>query len=172
MANLIQNIQLWDERMIVNIIARRKDDLTLSLKFVSRMGDGYLWCALTVIFYMLTDVTPEWLVMGISAYAVEIFFYKIIKQSTSRKRPCHEYENIKNLIVPQDQYSFPSGHTAAATVAALLFSTALPVVAPLFFLLTILIAFSRIYLGVHYPSDVLMGFVLGVFSFSVSFIFF
>jgi undecaprenyl-diphosphatase len=71
-------------------------------------------------------------------------------------------------VVPQDEYSFPSGHTAAATVSALLFSAAIPVLSPIFFSVAMLIGMSRIYLGVHYPSDVAMGFALGIVSFLFS----
>ncbi|MFA6457261.1 MAG: phosphatase PAP2 family protein [Bacteroidota bacterium] len=168
MNQLIQQIQLWDERTITRIISRRGEILTSFMKVISMMGDGYLWMVLAVVFYVLTDVSLPWLEAGVTAFAIELIAYKIIKQSTTRKRPCHANINIINLVIPQDEFSFPSGHTAAATVAALLFSIALPAATPFFVTLTILIGLSRIYLGVHYPSDVVMGFVLGVFSFTIA----
>ncbi|MFA5834649.1 MAG: phosphatase PAP2 family protein [Bacteroidota bacterium] len=166
MGQFKHQIQLWDERTILSIIARRGLTLTKLMKFFSAMGDGYAWIVLAVVFYILTDVSTTWLFVGITAFAAELICYKIIKQSTTRKRPCHAHANIQNLVEPQDQYSFPSGHTAAATVAALLFSVAVPVLIPLFIVSVMLIGLSRIYLGVHYPTDVLMGFALGVFSFT------
>jgi len=119
------------------------------------------------IFYALTDVTIVWLMVGITAFAIELVCYKIIKQLTTRVRPFQANIGIHNLVEPQDQYSFPSGHTAAATVAALLFSIATPILIPAFLSLAIVIGLSRVYLGVHYPTDVLMGFALGVFSFTI-----
>ncbi len=172
MNQMIERIQLWDERTILRIVARRGLSLTKFMKIISSVGDGYLWSILAVCFYVLTDVSLHWLYAGITAFAVELICYKIIKQSTTRQRPFRRNPSIQNLVIPQDEYSFPSGHTAAATVAAILFSLAAPVLLPFFFALAVLIGLSRIYLGVHYPSDVLMGFALGSFSFSLSYIFF
>ncbi|MCK9409329.1 MAG: phosphatase PAP2 family protein [Bacteriovoracaceae bacterium] len=166
MNQFIVHIQRWDERTILRIIAKRGLSLTKFMKFVSMVGDGFVWAILAVLFYVFTDVSLTWLYVGLSAFSVELICYKLIKQSTTRKRPFRVNACIENLVVPQDEYSFPSGHTAAATVAALLFSTAVPVFIPFFVAMTILIGLSRIYLGVHYPTDVLMGFTLGVLSFS------
>jgi undecaprenyl-diphosphatase len=172
MNQMIHKIQVWDDRTILQVIARRGSILTKFMKFVSSMGDGYLWAALSIIFFYFLELPNTWLLTGLTAFAIELICYKIIKQSTSRQRPFRANASIQNLVVPQDEYSFPSGHTAAATVAALLFSTAVPFLIPFFSLLVLLIGISRIYLGVHYPSDVLMGFTLGVMSFSFAILFF
>ncbi len=168
MASFLHTIQQWDDDLIGRIIARRRDPLTVVMKGASLMGDGYLWAFCTTVIYLFSAVTFHWLLTGILAFVFELSAYKIIKQSTTRQRPFRRNPSIRNLVVPQDEFSFPSGHTAAATVAALLFGIALPVVFPLFLFLAVLIGLSRIYLGVHYPSDVAMGFVLGVLSFSLS----
>lgn len=168
MDHIIQQIQLWDERTILRIISRRGDPLTRFMKVMSSMGDGYFWGLLAFLFYAAADVSLPWLYTGITAFSIELVCYKIIKQSTTRRRPFKMNPSIQNLVIPQDEYSFPSGHTAAATVAALLFSTALPLLFPLFLTLAVLIGLSRIYLGVHYPTDVLMGFALGSISFSAA----
>ncbi len=169
MYQLKQRLQLWDERTILSIIARRGLSLNKFMKSVSMIGDGYVWGIFAIVFYLFTDVTNIWLQTGITAFAIELICYKIIKQLTTRLRPFHANIGILNLVEPQDEYSFPSGHTAAATVAALLFSAAVPLLFPFFCLLAFVIGLSRVYLGVHYPTDVLMGFVLGVFSFAVSY---
>jgi undecaprenyl-diphosphatase len=168
MNEMMHSIQGWDERTILRIIARRGLSLTKFMKVVSTMGDGYLWGACAVLFYGVTDVSISWLYVGVTAFAIELILYKLIKQSTTRPRPFRANAGISNLVVPQDEYSFPSGHTAAATVAALLFSMAVPALIPFFFALAAVIGLSRIYLGVHYPSDVLMGFALGVLSFTIA----
>lgn len=168
MTQLIQQIQTWDERTILRLISRRRSAWDGMMKFVSSMGDGYVWMIIIAVMYAFTDVSVSWLAVGLTAFAIELTCYKLIKQSTTRQRPYKVNTNILNLIVPQDEYSFPSGHTAAATVAAMLFSAAFPVLIPLCAVMTVLIGLSRVYLGVHYPSDVLMGFVLGVFSFTAA----
>ncbi|MHB1050201.1 MAG: phosphatase PAP2 family protein [Bacteroidota bacterium] len=168
MGQIFQHIQTWDEIAILRIVARRRTSITKFMKFMSLMGDGYLWAVLVVAFYAFSDVTSRWLFVGLAGFAIELIAYKIIKQSTTRQRPYRSNVAILKLVNPQDEYSFPSGHTAAATVSALLFSTELPALAPLFFTAASLIGISRIYLGVHYPSDVVMGFVLGAVSFVLS----
>lgn len=169
MSDMLNRIQNWDDRMILSIISRRGLRLTKFMKIMSMMGDGYLWVIIALAIYSFTNVTLDWLTIGIVAFAIELILYKVIKQSTTRKRPYQTNPGIENLVIPPDQFSFPSGHTAAATVAALLFSLAIPVLAPLFILVAFTIGLSRIYLGVHYPTDVIIGFALGIISFAIPF---
>lgn len=165
MGQIFQHIQTWDEIAILRIVAKRRTSITKFMIWMSRMGDGYLWAVLVMAFYAFSDVTSSWLFVGLAGFSFELIIYKVIKRATTRQRPFRTNASILHLVVPQDEYSFPSGHTAAATVSALLFSTAVPILSPYFFTVALLIGVSRIYLGVHYPSDVAMGFVLGVGSF-------
>jgi undecaprenyl-diphosphatase len=85
---------------------------------------------------------------------------QLLKAVVARKRP---YQNLAGVIparIEQDA-SFPSGHSAAAFAMSLILSDALPMLGPLLFGLAVLIGYSRIYRGVHYPSDVLAGSLLG-----------
>ncbi len=168
MSQFMVRIQYWDERAIRQIIAARGSFLTPFMKFISRVGDGYIWALLALLFSVAAEVPSGWLAHALTAFAIELLCYKLIKQSTTRQRPFRALPGIQNLVIPQDEYSFPSGHTAAATVAAFLFGTAVPVLAPFFATLALLIGLSRVYLGVHFPSDVLMGFMLGAFSIGAS----
>lgn len=168
MEQIRQRIIGWDESAILRIIARRGKGLTRLMRFVTKAGDGYLWAVLSAALFFVTDAGSDWLLTGLLAFAIELSLYKTIKQLTTRKRPCHAMPGIQNLVEPPDEFSFPSGHTAAATVAALLFSAALPALAPGMAALALLIGVSRVYLGVHYPSDVLMGVVLGSSSYALA----
>lgn len=88
----------------------------------------------------------------------------IIKNIVQRPRPFLQVTTINMLITKPLDYSFPSVHTAAAVAACLvLFKTIKKYSIPFIFL-AILIAFSRLYLFVHYPSDVLGGVILGLVS--------
>jgi undecaprenyl-diphosphatase len=66
--------------------------------------------------------------------------------------------------LPSDQFSFPSGHTAAAFAMATLVSFHFPILTLPVIIWALLVGFSRIYLGVHYPTDILAGIVIGVTS--------
>ena len=85
----------------------------------------------------------------------------ILKRYFARPRPCNELQNIRLLVSCSGSFSFPSGHAAtsfamASIIGHLYRSGAVPA-----FLLAFLVAFSRIYVGVHYPYDVLGGAVVG-----------
>jgi undecaprenyl-diphosphatase len=80
-----------------------------------------------------------------------------IKRIIDRKRPYLNLDNIQIINEPLESYSFPSGHTTASFSTAYLLSLCLPHFSLLFFSLAVLVAVSRIYLGLHYPSDILMG---------------
>lgn len=88
----------------------------------------------------------------------------ILKNLVARVRPCDVNTTVQLLIPRPEDYSFPSGHTAAsfATTAALFFAGKkkklwIPALG-----LSVLIAFSRLYLYVHYPTDVLGGLLVGI----------
>ena len=85
-----------------------------------------------------------------------------LKQAISRERPNLAYAEPKPLVHAPHDGSFPSGHAAVSFACATLLSFYVPRGAPLFFLLAAAIAWSRVYVGVHYPLDVLGGAALGV----------
>jgi undecaprenyl-diphosphatase len=78
------------------------------------------------------------------------------------ERPSARYAEPKPLVGPPHDASFPSGHAATSFAAATVLSLARPRWAPAFYLVALAIGFSRIYVGVHYPLDILGGAVLGV----------
>jgi undecaprenyl-diphosphatase len=101
--------------------------------------------ALTVIAVALAD----WSAMALKALV-------------DRPRPPLRYAEPKTLVsVPHDA-SFPSGHAATSFAAATILSLAFPRLAPFLYVLAAAVAFSRVYVGVHYPLDVIGGALLGV----------
>jgi undecaprenyl-diphosphatase len=97
----------------------------------------------------------------VADFAAQLISYGL-RQAVGRQRPPEVYAAPKPLVhVPHDG-SFPSGHATASFACATMLAFSAPRAAPAFFLLAAAIAWSRVYVGVHYPLDVLGGAVLGV----------
>lgn len=143
----------YSRKRLIGIISRQ----------ISRLGDGPLYLAVGLaLWFWETAHGALFFYAGLAAYALELTLYLILKNSIRRSRPCHGVRDIYALIEPSDKFSFPSGHTAAAFVFATLVAAFYPPFAPLAYLLAALIGLSRVMLGVHYPSDIAAGALLGV----------
>lgn len=136
-------------------------DVGTFLEAVSRLGDcGFIWIAAGVVLLLFADTRRA----GASILTALLLGYLVcnvtLKPLVERLRPCDIVENMALIACPSD-FSFPSGHTTSAFAAA----TALFLVhrrygfAALVF--AALMAFSRLYLFVHFPTDILIGAVIG-----------
>ncbi len=141
---------------------------------VSRLGDGVFWYSLVAALPLVDG--REGLVAGLHMLAtsfVALVLYKYLKRMTRRERPCYYTEGIYPGAPPLDRYSFPSGHTLQAVVFTSVALYYYPTLAVILVPFTLLIASSRVVLGLHYPSDVLVaaaiGLLLGYTSILLSF---
>ena len=134
---------------------------------VSRLGDGhYGYLVLSLLFVLLG---PAALSVATQAAAVALIghvLYKSLKRKTARPRPLHAAAGSGYVfdftVPPLDRYSFPSGHTLHAVAFAFVVSAHVPILALLLVPFAVLVALSRVVLGLHYPTDVLAGAVLGL----------
>lgn len=132
---------------------------------VTRSGDTRAYVAIGSTLLLADRLAGEKLVLAmLIAFSVELLVYKTLKQVFRRARPFERLKGIRGLVTVPDRYSFPSGHTAAAFVTATALTVCFPILCLPAFGWASLIGISRIYLGVHYPSDVLAGMVLGLIS--------
>ncbi len=132
---------------------------------LSHSGDGYLYPFIAaVLFVTHPGLADDFLITGLTAFAIELPSYKVLKSCIKRDRPCEVLTGIQKRLDPIDQFSFPSGHTAAAFLMATLLGCYFPMLIFPAFLWAICVAFSRIYMGVHYPTDILAGMLLGTLS--------
>ena len=86
----------------------------------------------------------------------------LIKPMVERIRPCNALENVRLLVDGSRAFSFPSSHATNIFGAAVIFTSYYRPLWPFYFLLAILVAYSRIYVGLHYPFDAIGGAMLGV----------
>ena len=129
---------------------------------VSRLGNGVFWYMLMFLiplFYGVNMLSVSARMMGVGLCGLLI--YKAIKSVTERPRPYKVNSRIKLGTLPLDQYSFPSGHTLHAVSFTLTTVYYIPVLGWVLVPFTVLIALSRVILGLHYPTDVLAGTVIG-----------
>ncbi len=134
-------------------------------RWISRTGDGPLYLFIALLLWWLEPVYGTvFLVTGLLAYAVDVSLYLLLKNLIKRERPAMKLDFYQAWITPSDRFSFPSGHTAAAFVFACLVWEFYPLFAAPLFLWAGLVGASRVLLGVHYPSDIAAGAVLGCTS--------
>lgn len=160
---LIQQLSSLDIRALRWLLTRKLfPQLAICGRVVSRSADGYLYplIALALLFLGTTHEYRFGLAM-LLAFAVERPLYKILKEGFKRNRPSECLPDIKGMVVPGDQFSFPSGHTSAAFLVATVLTSCFPGTAPFIYIWAALVACSRVCLGVHFPSDTFAGAILG-----------
>ena len=133
------------------------------IKWLSKTGDGQLYLILGVMLWWLEPQQGAlFLYSGLIAYMLEIPVYMLLKKNLKRERPCHHINELRAHIVPSDRFSLPSGHTAAAFLMASLIAHFYPTLSITAYVWASCIGGSRVLLGVHYPSDIIAGALLGL----------
>lgn len=159
----LQRIQTWDETWCLRINrASANPSIRLTFRLVSRLGDGAFWYGLMgwmLVQYHAAALLP---VFHMAAAGLTCtLLYKWLKRKMHRPRPYKINQGIKCGMAPLDQFSFPSGHTLHAVAFSIVALNYYPALVWLLLTFTTLVAVSRLVLGLHYPSDVLAGIVIG-----------
>lgn len=163
MNELFERVDYYETRFCVEInSSSRKKYIRYFFRVISRLGDGIFWYALILCLPYMNG-NPGWmqalhvLVTGL----VGLLVYKLLKNYLVRERPCISCNIIYQAAPALDRYSFPSGHTLHAVLFSTMLSSYLPEFASLVWGFASLVAMSRVVLGLHYPSDVLAGALIG-----------
>lgn len=131
-------------------------------RLVSRLGDGVFWYSV-MLALIVTQGRPglEVALRMVAAGMIGFAVYKLLKSRTTRLRPYQVLGGIRAGIDPLDAFSFPSGHTLHAVAFTLVAVSYFPALVSVLVPFTLLVALSRVVLGLHYPSDVLAGAAIG-----------
>jgi undecaprenyl-diphosphatase len=146
-----------DKRLEHWIVAQRVGGLNWFFLGLSRIGTlGLVWIAIAIVLALV------WRRPGIVIpVAVAVLLADTV--SGVGKRLVYRHRPFEHQIGPSERtHSFPSGHSATAFAGATMLAYYAPRFRPWFYALAVLIAFSRLYNGVHYPTDVVAGGALGV----------
>lgn len=171
---LLSNITQFDTRIFLWCVnSRYQITLAKTARLVSRTGDGYLQIALPALLAVTAGERGQSLLLcTLLAFSIQLPIYWVLKNSFQRRRPPDAIPCFASVITAHDKFSFPSGHTAAATLLAALVYLHFGAVAAPLMIWAGCVGASRVLLGVHFPTDILAGALLGltVASLSVSLI--
>lgn len=166
MASLTTRIHRWEAALLARVAPDDGDArLARTARAVTHSADGPAFLVLPAALLALGSVgTLSALLVPALAFAIERPVYLFLKETLRRPRPFERVEGVRAHVRPPDRFSFPSGHTSAAALACVLVGTLVPAALVPLAVWAAAVGASRIYLGVHYPSDVLAGAALGAFA--------
>jgi undecaprenyl-diphosphatase len=153
----------WDLRCARSLHrVSRRPALHRVLVLCSRLADGPMWVlSLALLPLFGGPGAGRVTIVALVLAAANLTLYWAIKLATRRERPFRCCADIRACVPAPDLFSFPSGHTLHAVSFAVLFGGQFPALAALLWAFGVLVAVSRVVLGVHYPSDVVAGAALG-----------
>jgi undecaprenyl-diphosphatase len=166
MTILFDKITHYDTAAFKWCLSRKySEDIARTSRWISRLGDGVYYLIFGFLLVWLEPVYGmAFFITALLGFAFELPSYLILKNCIKRPRPQDALGEFAALIVPSDKFSFPSGHTAAAFVMATITAYYYPSFGLPAYALASMIGSSRVLLGVHFPTDILAGMLLGLSS--------
>ena len=140
-----------------------KPHIRNSLVFINHLGNGWLYLFIAILL-LYTQGHSAWPLLITACVAVFLVhcIYPLIKNRLCRLRPCDYDPSLDINVKVLDAYSCPSGHIMTATAVGIPILFMLPQLLPIIIIGYLLIAWARISLGHHYPTDLLAGALLGI----------
>ncbi len=125
------------------------------------LGDGYLWGGLALLLMLQGEPDRRYVLIGLGISVINIIIYTLIKLLVKRERPIPFPASLHSRVL--ERYSFPSGHSSVSFGVALMVAHFYPFLWAQIgvYLVAAFIGLSRIYVREHYPSDVIVGVILG-----------
>lgn len=184
----------WDADLLIFLQENvRNDFLDIVMKLITHTGDkGILMIAIIAALLIIPKTRSIGIMTAMSLAIEAILNNVILKNLVARTRPYEAIEGLVNIIEKQKDFSFPSGHTGstfAVSVVILVIalfgmpiiakernlireksSLAMRIIAVVFIIYSVLLGFSRLYVGVHYPTDVLAGLALGLITSAIAYL--
>jgi len=160
---MLKRLQRIDEIVLERIVKMHSPSRNKMMIGITFLGNvGLVWFMICLLFFILHKFRSVGVNIVIGMIITYVMGEGIIKHAVGRARPCHRFDDGEQLINKPRYYSFPSGHSAASfcVVAVVTVKCSALVWCPVL-VLAVLIAFSRVYLRVHYLSDVIVGMLLG-----------
>jgi undecaprenyl-diphosphatase len=156
-------VALWDEAWCVRLNRASGVRWVRALfRAASRLGDGVFWYVLMGGILLVDGPAAAGAVLRMAVVGtLGLLLYKWLKKRTCRPRPYQVRAAIRPGADPLDRFSFPSGHTLHAVAFSILTTAHVPALACLVWPFALLVAASRVVLGLHYPTDVLAGAAIG-----------
>jgi len=136
--------------------------LRVWMVFSTRLGDGWIWYSIGIALLLLGgEYRFTAFAAAASAEVATVALFRLLKNASKRKRPCQLEAHCWSKVLPPDQFSFPSGHAMSAFAIAVPLCIFYPQLQAALLALSISIAISRVILGMHFVSDVIVGSMLG-----------
>ena len=161
------NVTRWDILLFHRIFGwGDRRSLNCAFRVISWSANGCLYPFLVLYVYVTLGSTGSrpFFFAAVLAFPLERFLYHFLKRAMKRDRPYERIVDVHFRVRPPDRFSFPSGHTASAFLMMTLLSNVFPALQIPTFCWAALVGVARVYLGVHYPTDVIAGAFLGILA--------
>lgn len=140
-----------------------------ALQLASRLGDGWFWyCLIAVVAIAFGERGRACAMQMVLAGAIGVLLVHWLKRRTARSRPYECMQGVRLRARALDRFSFPSGHTVHAVTFTAVLAHYYPSLALVLLPFIVVLGFSRVILGLHYPSDVLAGVAIGIVLASIT----